>query len=89
VALLGVLLERLDAEVAALEAGASPLARFRESSVLDGRPVSVEVGDAMLDGVAAGIADDGSLLVDTDAGRVALGVGEVVAVRDLPAEATA
>jgi hypothetical protein len=39
--------------------------------------------------VAAGIADDGSLLVDTDAGRVALGVGEVVAVRDLPAEATA
>ena len=37
----------------------------------------------------AGIADDGSLLVDTDAGRVALGVGEVVAVRDLPAGATA
>jgi BirA family biotin operon repressor/biotin-[acetyl-CoA-carboxylase] ligase len=89
VALLAAMLERLDAEIAALEAGSSPLARFRESSVLDGRAVRVEVGDAVLEGVAAGIADDGSLLVDTDAGRVALGVGEVIAVRDMPAGATA
>ena len=89
VALLAAMLERLDAELAALEAGSSPLTRFRESSVLDGRAVRVEVGDAVLEGVAAGIADDGSLLLDTDAGRVALGVGEVVAVRDIPAGATA
>jgi BirA family biotin operon repressor/biotin-[acetyl-CoA-carboxylase] ligase len=85
VALLGELLARLDAEVAALEAGRSPVDRFREASVLDGRGISVEVGDAVLDGVGAGIADDGALLVDTPAGRVALGVGEVVAVRDRPA----
>ena len=51
--------------------------------------MAVEVGDTVLEGVAAGIAEDGSLLVDTVAGRLALGVGEVVAVRDLPAGATA
>lgn len=89
VAVLGLLLERLDAELAVLEAGTSPLERFRAASVLEGRAVSVEVGDAVLQGTASGIADDGSLLVDTDAGRVALGVGEVVAVRDLPPGVTA
>jgi BirA family biotin operon repressor/biotin-[acetyl-CoA-carboxylase] ligase len=89
VALLRDLLERLDREVAALESGASPLDRYREASVLDGRAVAVEVGDTVLEGIAAGVADDGSLLVDTEAGRAALGVGEVVAVRDLPAGATA
>jgi BirA family biotin operon repressor/biotin-[acetyl-CoA-carboxylase] ligase len=89
VALLGELLARLDAEVAALEAGRSPVDRFREASVLDGRGISVEVGDAVVEGVGAGIADDGALLVDTPAGRLALGVGEVVAVRDLPAEVPA
>jgi biotin-(acetyl-CoA carboxylase) ligase len=83
VELLGELLTRLDAEVAGLEAGASPLDRFREASVLDGRSVRVEVGDTALEGVAAGVADDGALLLDTDAGRVALSVGEVVAVRDV------
>jgi biotin-(acetyl-CoA carboxylase) ligase len=89
VALLRELLARLDAEVAALEAGRSPVERLREASVLDGRGIVVEVGEAAVEGVAAGVADDGALLVDTPAGRLALTVGEVVAVRDLPVEAGA
>jgi BirA family biotin operon repressor/biotin-[acetyl-CoA-carboxylase] ligase len=82
VALLATLLERLDREVAGLEEGVSPVNRFREASVLDGREVSVEVGEDRLDGTVAGIADDGALLLDTTGGRLALSVGEVVAVRD-------
>jgi BirA family biotin operon repressor/biotin-[acetyl-CoA-carboxylase] ligase len=82
VALLADLLERLDREIAALEEGVSPVDRFREASVLDGRGVRVEVGEDRLEGTVAGVADDGALLLDTTAGRLALSVGEVVAVRD-------
>lgn len=89
VALLRALLQRLDHEISALEAGRSPVERFREASALDGRHVEVEVGEDRLDGIAAGIADDGSLLLDTPAGRLALSVGEVVTVRDAAVEATA
>jgi BirA family biotin operon repressor/biotin-[acetyl-CoA-carboxylase] ligase len=83
VALLGELLARLDTEVGRIEDGGSPLDRFRGASVLDGRSVRVEVGEAELEGIAAGVADDGALLLDTEAGRLALSVGEVVAVRDI------
>ena len=82
VALLADLLARLDREIAALEEGISPVDRFREASVLDGREVSVEVGPERLDGTVSGIAGDGALLLDTATGRLALSVGEVVAVRD-------
>jgi BirA family biotin operon repressor/biotin-[acetyl-CoA-carboxylase] ligase len=82
VELLAVLLEQLDREVASLEAGGSPVDRFREASFLDGHEVLVEIGDRALAGRAAGLADDGSLLLDTPAGRLALSVGEVVSVRD-------
>lgn len=82
VALLAGLLERLDREIGRLEEGASPADRFREASVLDGREVQVDVGEERLDGTVAGIADDGALLLDTAAGRIALSVGEVVNVRD-------
>jgi BirA family biotin operon repressor/biotin-[acetyl-CoA-carboxylase] ligase len=89
VALLHALLARLDAEVRGLEAGGSPVGRFSNASVLDGREIRVEVGDGALEGVAAGIAPDGALLIDTPGGRVAMSVGEVVAVRDRPAEVRA
>jgi BirA family transcriptional regulator, biotin operon repressor / biotin---[acetyl-CoA-carboxylase] ligase len=89
VTLLRLLLQRLDDEISALEAGRSPVDRFRETSALDGRHVEVEVGEDRLEGTVAGIADDGSLLLDTPAGRVALSMGEVVAVRDAAVEATA
>lgn len=82
VALLEALLSALDAELAGLERGASPVARFRDVSALDGRRVGIEVGDEVLQGTAAGIADDGALLLDTAAGRVALTIGEVVSVRE-------
>jgi len=81
-ALLRVLLDGLDAELAALERGGSPVERFRAVSALDGRRVAVELGDELLEGIAAGIAEDGALLLDTAAGRLALTIGEVVAVRD-------
>jgi biotin-(acetyl-CoA carboxylase) ligase len=82
VLLLGHLLVALDAEVAALERGESPLSRFRSHSWLDDRRVEVDTGDGSVVGRVAGIADDGSLLLDADAGRLALSVGEVARVHD-------
>ena len=82
VALLELLLGALDAALSGLERGESPVARFRTVSALDGRRVAVEMGDEVVEGNAAGIADDGALLLDTAAGRVALTIGEVVAVRE-------
>jgi BirA family biotin operon repressor/biotin-[acetyl-CoA-carboxylase] ligase len=82
VALLGKLLRALDDEVAALQRGSSPVDRFRSVSALDGRRLTVDLGGELLDGVGAGIGEDGALLLDAPAGRVALTSGEVVAVRD-------
>ena len=84
VALLAALLDALDAVIAALERGESPLPRLAAVSALDGRRVTVDLGTNRLDGTAAGISEQGLLLLDTEAGRVALAVGEVVAVRDAP-----
>jgi BirA family biotin operon repressor/biotin-[acetyl-CoA-carboxylase] ligase len=87
VALLARLLSRLDDEVTHLESGSSPLERYRAASWLDGRQAQIDLGDRRLDGVVAGIADDGSLLVDGPGGRVALSHGEVIRVdaRRVPA----
>jgi BirA family biotin operon repressor/biotin-[acetyl-CoA-carboxylase] ligase len=86
VALLGGVLDALDAEIAALERGESPLPSLRAASWLDGREVDVDTGAATITGRVAGIADDGSLLLDAEVGRLALSVGEVVRVHDaLPA----
>jgi BirA family biotin operon repressor/biotin-[acetyl-CoA-carboxylase] ligase len=49
------------------------LAAWRERDALLGERIGWGEGH----GVAAGIADSGSLLVDTDGGRIALGAGEV------------
>ena len=87
--LLRLLLDALDAEVAALEAGNSPVARLQAVSAIDGRQVAVDLGSEQLEGTAAGINDQGLLLLDTEAGRVALAIGEVVAVRDAPIAAGA
>jgi biotin-(acetyl-CoA carboxylase) ligase len=56
--------------------------RLRATSWLDGRAVEVDTGATTIAGQAAGIADDGSLLVDAELGRVALSVGEVVRVHE-------
>ncbi len=80
VTLLASLLEHLEGEIGDLEAGLTPLPRLRARSWLDGHAIEVDTGATFVRGVAAGLADDGSLLVDTDAGRIALGHGEVVRV---------
>jgi BirA family transcriptional regulator, biotin operon repressor / biotin---[acetyl-CoA-carboxylase] ligase len=84
VALLARLLAALDAEVAALGAGHSPLERYRAASVLDGWFVVVTAGSETIDGRVAGIDDGGSLLVDTLAGRRSIAYGEVLRI-DTPA----
>jgi BirA family transcriptional regulator, biotin operon repressor / biotin---[acetyl-CoA-carboxylase] ligase len=82
VAVLSAVLAALEGAVAALERGESPVARLARVSALDGRQVTVDLGTDRLVGMAAGVSEQGLLLLDTDAGRVALAVGEVVAVRD-------
>ncbi|MDP9244603.1 MAG: biotin--[acetyl-CoA-carboxylase] ligase [Chloroflexota bacterium] len=82
--LLSRLLDELDAEVLALERGESPLARLRTASWLDGRPVRVTAEESEVEGVVAGIGDDGALVVETERGRQVVSYGEVVAVA-LPA----
>ena len=71
----------LEREVAWLDAGASPLARYRAAASLDGRGVDVEIGVERVAGVARGIADDGALQVETADGMRAVGHGEVVRVQ--------
>lgn len=87
VALLAALLDALSAEVAALERGEPPLPRLRERSWLDGRRVEVDTGAETISGRAVGIADDGSLLIDAEAGRISLSVGEVARVHEASAAA--
>lgn len=82
VILLGRVLDALDAAAAALERGELPLARLRASSWLDGRQVAVDTGSETITGLAVGIADDGSLLLDAEVGRLALSIGEVVRVHE-------
>jgi BirA family biotin operon repressor/biotin-[acetyl-CoA-carboxylase] ligase len=82
VLLLGRVLDGLDAEARSLEQGESPVPRLRATSWLDGRAVEVDTGGTTITGQAAGIADDGSLLLDAELGRVALSVGEVVRVQE-------
>ena len=84
VTLLAGVLSALDAEIAALERRESPISRLAAVSALDGRFVTVDLGAERLAGKAVGISEQGLLLLDTDAGRVALAVGEVVAVSDVP-----
>ena len=86
VMLLGRVLDALDAEVQALERGEAPMLRLRASSWLDGRRVDIDTGETTITGRVAGIAVDGSLLLDTDVGRLTLSVGEVTRVHEpLPA----
>ena len=88
VALLRRLLGALDVEMAAIEAGVSPLERFRAASGLTGREVEVVLGDGeSLRGRAAGIDDDGALVVDSHSGRRALHQAEVVRVVELAGSA--
>ena len=70
-ATLAALLHALDERL--LDPPAAVLDAWRQRDALKGASVRWESGS----GVAAGIDDSGSLLVDTESGRLALGAGEV------------
>ena len=78
VALLGRLLSALDAEVDALEAGRSPLERYRAACVTIGEPVTVDIGSGLVVGRAVGVDDRGALVVETADGAVTVTTGDVV-----------
>jgi BirA family biotin operon repressor/biotin-[acetyl-CoA-carboxylase] ligase len=81
VALLSRLLDGLSTEVAGIEDGRSPLARYRERCRTLGTTVSVATGDRTIEGLAVGLDDEGALLLDTSDGRRRVESGEVLAVR--------
>ena len=80
VALLTTYLGALEDEVMRVEAGTSPLERYRAAAWLTGREVSVSAGDRLAQGRVRGIASDGSLEVETRSGIVGIAYGEVVHV---------
>ena len=81
VALLSRLLTGLDAEVAEVEAGGSPLGRYRAACTTIGRPVTVDTGNGLVAGEAIDLDDHGRLVVSTTDGLVAVATGEVVHAR--------
>jgi BirA family biotin operon repressor/biotin-[acetyl-CoA-carboxylase] ligase len=82
VALLGDLLTALDAEVTGLEAGRSPLDRYRAVCATLGTSVVVDTPFGRIEGVAAALDDRGALVVRTPRGSdVAVTSGEVLRVR--------
>lgn len=81
VALLSRYLAALDEELAAVDAGTSPVDRLRDVSWLDGRWLRVDTGGEHIEGRGLGLSDQAELLVETETGVVAIGFGEVVQVR--------
>lgn len=53
------------------------LAAWRAASVTLGRPVRVQTGGALVEGVARDLTADGALVVDTGGGPVTIGAGDV------------
>ena len=81
VALLARLLAVLDVEIADVEAGASPLARYRAACTTIGGPVSVDIGSGLVAGEAIGLDGHGRLVVSTVDGIVTIATGEVIRAR--------
>lgn len=80
VELLGALLGRLDAELAALDGGASPLARYRRACATLGAQVRAEAPGGTIEGRATAIDDHGALVVETDGGPITVTSGDVIRV---------
>jgi BirA family biotin operon repressor/biotin-[acetyl-CoA-carboxylase] ligase len=79
-ALLGRLLAALEAEVEGIEAGVSPLERYRAACSTIGRRVTVQSSDGRLSGIAVGLDATGALVVETVDGTVPVSAGEVTRV---------
>lgn len=80
VALLARLLVALEAELDAIEAGRSPLDRYRARCSTLGRVVSVATADGSVNGRAVDLDPTGALVVEADDGRHVISSGEVVRV---------
>lgn len=78
-------LERLEDEVAAVEAGTSPIERYRERCTTLGALVVVATPDGELRGRAAALDATGSLVVTEGETRSIVTSGEVLSVRPVPA----
>ena len=81
VGLLDRLLTGLSIELAAIEAGRSPLGRYRARCRTLGSRVTVAVGDRTIEGRAVDLDEDGALVVETIDGRHRVASGEVMGVR--------
>ena len=81
VAVLDRLLDALDGEILAVEAGESPLKRYRLACETIGREVEVATPGGSVTGMAVDLDESGSLVVETGGGRIALSSGDVVTVR--------
>jgi biotin-(acetyl-CoA carboxylase) ligase len=86
-ALLARLATALHAEIGHVEAGDSPLRRYRAASWLTGRSAEVETGGERVAGTVRGFAPDGALLVEADGVIRTIGHGDVVRVLPAPAGA--
>lgn len=81
VELLGALLDELDREIGALEAGTSPLERYRAACATLGTDVTVETATGLVSGRAVEVDEAGALVVEGAAGRSVLTSGEIVRLR--------
>lgn len=77
-AVFAALVAVLDEEVRAIEAGRSPIDRYRAACATLGREVAAEAPDGEVRGRAAAIGDDGALVVETRDGPVTITSGEVL-----------
>lgn len=77
-AVFGRLLERLGARYAAHDPDRSPAAEYARHVATLGRVVRVRMGDAVIEGRAARVEDDGALIVLRDGGETRVGFGDVV-----------
>jgi BirA family transcriptional regulator, biotin operon repressor / biotin---[acetyl-CoA-carboxylase] ligase len=84
VALLDRLLTKLDGEVRGVEAGRSPLARYRTACVTLGAEVRVTTGRTQIVGTAVDLDATGALVVETVDGVITVTGGEVERVRPRP-----
>jgi BirA family transcriptional regulator, biotin operon repressor / biotin---[acetyl-CoA-carboxylase] ligase len=76
--LLRRLLAALEVELAGVEAGSSPLDRYRAACRTLGTTVEVDLGGRLLRGTAVDVDATGALVLRTDDGPVAIASGEVV-----------
>lgn len=79
--LLRAVLEGLERELEAVEAGLSPLDRYRDACDTLGAFVRVEAHGGHIEGRAVDLDGTGALVVETSTGRVPLTSGEVEMVR--------